>query len=125
MLAPAAVAHQGLSPDLPEAGNSVSSQENLWCRRPASLTSGGPARLNRLLICLGKAGQTREGEEGGLGLCPERGRLSLVALIAEACCLGLAGFGCLAMNKKAGLSQSLYSHVEITGGGVEGEEGFC
>ena len=65
---------------------------------------------------LGKSRRTQEGEEGGLGLCPERGQLSLVALIAEACCLGLAGFGCLAMNEKAEFYWSLYSHVEITDG---------
>lgn len=65
---------------------------------------------------LGKSRRAGEGEEGGLGLCPEQGRLLLVALIAQACCLRLAGFGCLAVNKKAGFSQSLYSHVKITGG---------
>lgn len=49
---------------------------------------------------LGKSRRAGEGEEGGLGLCPEWGRLLLVALIAEACSLRLAGFGCLAVNKK-------------------------
>lgn len=37
-------------------------------------------------------------------------------MIAEACCLGLAGLGCLATNKNAGFSWSLYSHVEVVGG---------
>lgn len=57
VLALVTTTHQGLSPDPPGAGNSVSSQANHWCGRPASLTSGGPALLNRLLICLGKAGR--------------------------------------------------------------------
>lgn len=81
---------------------------------------------------LGKSRRAGEGEEGGLGLCPEWGRLLLVALIAEACSLRLAGFGCLAVNKKKKkkldsprafipMSRSLV----VSRGGAEGEEGFC
>lgn len=71
-LVPAVASHHGLSPDLPEAGNSASSQANLWHGRPASLTSGGPERLNRLLICLGKAGKLRRERREGWGCALSR-----------------------------------------------------